>query len=146
MSYQEKRSLVSLFSNVLIFGIYYWYLLQISEQNSPPDELRFWSAAILVLLPVLIVCKLVIHMLFNIVNTIATNEREPAFTDELDRLITLRAVRNFCFVFSAGFFLSMGALAIGMPLRTMFEILLFTVIAAGVTIDLSQLYFYRKGV
>jgi hypothetical protein len=146
MSFQEKRSFVSLFANVAVFTVYYLYLCGLEQPAEPLLQVRFWCAAILISLPVLIVCKIVIHILFSIVNTIATRENEPGFEDELDKLIDLKAVRNFSYVFSAGVLLSLAAPLLNLPLQIFFEILLFTILAAGITLDLSQLYFYRKGV
>lgn len=148
MSYQEKRSIVSLVSNILIFTFYYIYVLQLYQEQSlkSTDDFSFWGAVILIFIPVSIVIKIIIHIVFSIINTIATNEEEPSFSDELDKLIDLKATRNFCFAFLAGFFLSMGSLVIKMPPIVMFNILLFSMIVSGIIIDITQLYFYRKGI
>jgi len=97
MSIQEKKPLVSLVSNLLIFGIYYLLVFRKYNQSgfSSEEELRFWAAVILILVPVLIVAKIVLYILFSIVNTIVTKEQESMLTDELDNLIELKSTRNF---------------------------------------------------
>ena len=147
MSYQKRKSAVSLISNLLIFAIYYGFMLRMERAlpETANETAHFLCSAILLLLPVLILGKLVIHIIFTIINSMLRNEREPAFTDELDKLILLKSIRNFCFVFAAGFFAAIGTVASGADSSVLFHLFLFTIILAGITIDLSQLYFYRKG-
>ncbi len=148
MSIQEKKPLVSLVSNLLIFGIYYLLVFRKYNQSgfSSEEELRFWAAVILILVPVLIVAKIVLYILFSIVNTIVTKEQESMLTDELDNLIELKSTRNFYHAFMIGFFISMGALVLKLPITMMFVILLATIFVAGIVSDLSKFYFYRNGI
>jgi len=148
MSFQEKRSVVSLISNILIFVLYYLQTFHYYQQGNltPADEFSFWGAAILLFIPISIVIKIVIHILFSIINTIATKEKEPSFSDELDKLIDLKATRNLCYAFLTGFFLAMGSLVLKMPSIIMFNLLLFSIILAGITLDISKLYYHRKGI
>jgi hypothetical protein len=148
MTYQVKKSIVSLISDILAFTIYYLYVMQLYNAGnySGDEEFKFWASVILILLPVLIVFKIVVLIFFTIVETIITREKLPSITDELDNLIDLKSTRNFSWVFSAGFFLSMGALVMGMSPTFMFNMLLFSIILAGLMLDISQLYFYRKGI
>ena len=79
-------------------------------------------------------------------NGIVTREIGPFIRDELDRLVDMRSTLNFGYVFLAGFFVAMGALALNMSPKVMFQIFLFTFLVAGMTVDISQIYFYRKGI
>lgn len=101
MSYQEKKHIVSLFSSILIFGSYCFYVyLRYHDAVMEGTELfRFWGAVILILIPVTIVAKIIIEIIFVIINRIATNEAAPAFADELDKQIELRAMRFSYLVF-----------------------------------------------
>lgn len=147
MSYQERKSVVSLISNLLIFAIYYGFMLRMEQKvpENTDETVHFICSAILLLLPVLIFGKLIIHIVFTIINSMLKNEREPSFTDELDKLILLKSIRNFCFVFAFGFFAAIGTVASGAGSSVLFHLFLFMIILAGITIDLSQLYFYREG-
>ena len=148
MSIQEKRSIVSMFSTVLAFVVY--YVIVISKYYdvnfTTAEELKFWAAVILILIPVWIVSKIIIHILFGIINTILTKEYYDWKMDEFDRLIESRASRNFYNVFTGGFLVSMGSLVLGMSPFVMFNIILFSLLTGGIVLDISQLYFYRKGV
>lgn len=147
MSYQEKRNIVSIISTVLITVFYGMYVFQLYQEASrnPATVVSFWGSVILTLIQVLIVFKIIIHIVFNIINKIATNEDEPSLTDERDRLFELKATRNSYYVFMLGFFLSMGTLALDMPPSVMFIVIPSAMIVSCVIGDISQLYFYRRG-
>jgi len=147
MSYQERKSIVSLISTLLIFGSYCLYVYNArSGGNFSSDDLQFWASAILVLIPVSIVAKIIIAIIFSIVHKLATNEAEPAFSDELDKLIGLKAVRTSHYVFVGGFLLSVIAVAFNQPLQLMFVILAVAGFLSEMAGHLTQLYLYRKGV
>lgn len=147
MSFQEKRNLVSLLSNLLISIIYFVYVIQNYVSGSLTDitDFRFLGAVILILIPVQIVGKIILHIFFTIINKIITNEDEPSFSDELDKLIELKAARNSLILFMIGFVISMASLVIGMPIAIMFIILILSLISSEVIWDVSHLYLYRKG-
>jgi hypothetical protein len=83
---------------------------------------------------------------FNIIYRITTNEKEPSFSDELDKLIELKATRNSHYVFILGFLLSMGSLVMDMSPSTMFIILFISGFLSELVGVFTQLYLYRKGV
>jgi hypothetical protein len=110
------------------------------------ETLRFWAAAILILIPVSIVAKIIIAIIFNIIYRITTKEVEPSFSDELDKLIDLKATRNSHYVFTLGFLLAMGSLVLDMTPTTMFIILIFSGFLSEMASVFTTLYHYRKGV
>lgn len=147
MSFQERRTLVSLISTVLITALYSATMAQRYPTGSAyaPDVFRFWGAFFLILIPVSIVARIVIHIVFSILNTIATRENEPSVTDERDRLIELRANQTSTITFSLGFVVAMVALVADQPPSVMFAILLCAGVAAELIGDASRLYSYRRG-
>jgi len=148
MTYQEKKSIVTLISAVLIFGSYCLYMYAQYPGRAPEstETFRYWGSFVLILTLVSIAAHIVISIIFNIVFRITTGEKEPAFQDELDRLIDLKAFRNSFFVFILGFLLAMGALTINQPLQVMFMILIAAGFISDVTGSITRLYHYRKGV
>lgn len=148
MSYQEKKNIVSLIGTILIFGSYCLYMFQRHQEASldQADVFRFWGLFILILIPVSIVAKIIIQIAFNILYRITTNEAEPSFSDELDKLIELKATRNSHYVFMLGVVLSMGSLVMDMPYSAMFIIIILSGFISEVIGYISQLYLYRKGV
>ncbi|WHY86304.1 hypothetical protein QNH39_27695 [Neobacillus novalis] len=148
MTYQEKKSIVSLISAILIFGSFCLYMYpQFPEGGLESTEtFRFWGSFVLILTLVSIVAHIMISIIFNIVFRITTNEKEPSFEDELDKLITLKANRNSFFMFIIGFLLAMGSLVISQPSQLMFLILITSGFVSDVTGSVTKLYHYRKGV
>ncbi|NEW07561.1 hypothetical protein GK047_16260 [Paenibacillus sp. SYP-B3998] len=148
MSYQEKKNIASLIGTLLIFGCYCLYVFQSYPEGSidSTETFRFWGAVILILIPVSIVAKIIINIVFNIIYRITTKEEEPSFSDELDKLIELKATRNSHYMFIFGFLLSMGSLVLHMPPFVMFILLIFSGLASEVVGAITQLYLYRRGV
>ncbi|WP_169088814.1 hypothetical protein [Paenibacillus sp. PL91] len=148
MSFQEKRNIVSLMATLLIFSIYCTYVFQKYQEGSfqTSNDFSFWGAFILILIPVSIVAKIIIHIVFSIVNTIATKEKEPLITDELDRLIALKSTRNSHYVFIIGFLLSMIPLVMEQPPYMMFIILISSGLLSEMVGIITQLYLYRRGI
>jgi hypothetical protein len=148
ISIQEKSTIVSLVTSVVVFAIYAVLVFQRYHAGDfdPADVCRFWGAAILILVPVQIVAQIIAQVVFGAVNLLATQEEYPDFSDEMDNLIELRSTRNLSFAFFAGFFLAVGSLVIdSIPSETMLIILFFAMVAAAIVGDLSKLYYYRRG-
>ncbi len=148
MSFQERRSIVNLVSTILITAFYSAYMVQRFPKGNAysPDVFRFWGAFFLILIPVTVIAKIVIYIVFYIVNTIATREEEPSITDERDQLIELKAIRYSLYGFVFGFLLAMGSLVMEMPPSTMFIILICSGLVSEMVSEISQFYFYRSGV
>jgi hypothetical protein len=148
MSYQERKYVVSLLSSFLIFGLYCWGVyLRYKDTSLEGKELyHFWGAAVLIIIPITMAAKIIIEIIFIIVNRIATKEKEPSFSDELDKLIDLKAMRVSYLIFILGFLLAMGAAVMRMSPSTMFILLLISGFVSEVAGISWRLYLYRKGV
>lgn len=146
MSYQEKNSIVSLSSTLVIFIIYTVIVLNKYTANIPSEEtVRFWAIAILVMVPVQVVIKIFVTIVFNIVNMITTGEMDPGFSDELDKMINLKAVRNSFYGFLIAFFGIMFYMVLGGTVEGMLMGLFGSVIGIGIILEISQIIYYRKG-
>jgi hypothetical protein len=149
MSYQEKRTILSIVSAILIYAGYCLYVFQKYQQGGLElaNDLSFWGATILKTIAIAIVARIIIEIAFNIINTIVTRvEEDPTFDDERDKLIELKASRIIAIVAGIGFLLSMGALVIKMPAYVMINIMFFSMNLGDILGSISQLYFYRRGV
>lgn len=140
--------MVSIISGILLFTLYTLYAINKAEEGSitSSSDFSFWGSFILVLLPVSIVAKIIIHIVFSIINKIATNEDEPGFEDELDKVIELKADRVSLYVFFFGFILSMVPLVTDLPTYLTFLVLILSGFLSDLLGRIAQLYFYRKGV
>jgi hypothetical protein len=148
MGHQEKQSIVSIISSVLIIGIYSMYIYKnyVVGNLEILNDFQFWGKSFLYLIPIAIVVQIVIHIVFAIVNRIITQEDMPDITDERDRLIELKSIRISHWIFIAGFMLSMGSLALGMKPYVMFLTLLSFGFLASLSSEVAKIIYYRKGV
>jgi hypothetical protein len=148
MSFQEKRTLTSLISTLLSSAVYFAVVYQRyqAENFSTVEEIRFWTTVILLYVPIQVVAQIILYIIFYIINVIATQEEEPKVVDELDKLINRKSTLYFYHVFIGGFFLAMATQVLKMSISAMFICLCITMVVAGTILDISQLYFYRRGV
>jgi hypothetical protein len=148
MSYHEKQNIVSIISTLLIFGLYslYVYQVRLAADINLVNDFSFWGSVILILIPVSIVAKIIIYIVFDIIYTITAHEGAPAFSDERDQLIQLKATRNSLYIFMFGFLLAMGSQAVHMPPFVMFVTLVVCGLVSEIVADISMIYFYQRGV
>ncbi len=148
MSYQEKENIVNIFSGLLITGIYSWIVYQrhLHGQYNLTEDISKWGLVLLVFIGVSVVARIIIYIMFYILNYIATREEDAPPEDERDKLIKLKATRNSYYVFSGGFILSVLALALGMPVYGIFIAFAGTGLLAEIVDNSSQIFYYRKGV
>jgi hypothetical protein len=148
MSYQEKKNIVSLVGTLLVFVFYCLYVFERYPEATldSTDTFSFWASVILILIPVSIVAKIIISIVFNIIYRLSTNEKEPSFADELDKIIELKSTRNSHYVFIIGFLLAMGSLVMEMPPYMMFIVLIFAGFVSEMVGVITQIYHYRRGV
>ena len=148
MSFQQRQTIVSLLTTLLLAVIFFGYVLPRYPTGNPYSAavFHFWGVAVVILIPVSVVANIVISIVFSIVYSMATHEEKAAsFADERDRFIEARAFRITVYVFTFGFFLAMGSLVLDMPPSVMFIVLMGSGYVAGLVGSLSQLYLYGKG-
>ncbi|WP_420489167.1 hypothetical protein [Neobacillus vireti] len=147
MTYQEKKSIVSFISAILIFGTYCLYMYpRYPGSLESPETFRYWGYFVLILLVFSIVAHIMISIIFTIIYRITSKEKEPGFADELDKLVDLKANRNSFFIFIIGFLLAMGSLIIYQHSQVMFIILIISGFISDLTGSLTKFYHYRRGV
>jgi len=148
MAQKEKRILVSTLATLVILLV---YSLIVYNRYMVPDpalvhNTGFWAKAFLLLIPVMMVAQIIIHIIFAIVSKIITNEEIPTITDEMDKLIELKAMRVSHWIFILGIVLAMGSQAIGMAPWILFATLAGSMFLACIVEGIVQIWFYRKGV
>lgn len=148
MEFQEKRSMVNLITTPLLFIIYYFYVYAQYQSLGVASgtDISFWAKYILILVPVMIIPKIIIYIIFAIINKIMTGDKITDMEDEMDKLIDLKASRNGSIVFMIGFMLAMVALVSGWSAHSMFIIILGSFMVSGISGEVSMFYYYRKGV
>lgn len=75
----------------------------------------------------------------------AVNSRVPETSDERDRLIELKSLRNAGCAFAAGFFLGALMMALGRPVRLMLDIMAYSQLLMGLALQGSYIFYYERG-
>jgi len=145
---KEKQLLISNLSSLLLMILYslYVYINYFREDPLLIHNTAFWAKAFLILIPILMGVQILLHIAMAIVYKITANEEIPTITDEMDRLIELKAMRVSHWVFIAGFILAMASQAMGMATWVMFPVLIGSMFMAGIIEGMLQIWFYMKGV
>ncbi len=148
MSYQEKQNIVNIFSELLITTIYALiiYQKQLAGDIDLTNNFSLWGVIFLIFIGTSIVARIIIQIIFHIINVIATRNEDIPVEDERDKLIKLKSTRNSHYVFSGGFVLSIMAIAIGMPIYWLFITFIISGLLSEIIDNGSQIYYYRKGV
>ena len=148
MSYQEKQNIVNIFSGLLITAIYAWmvYQRQLQGRFDLTEDFQTWGLIFLIFIGISIVVRIIIQIIFHIINAIATREEDVPVEDERDQLIKLKATRNSYYAFTSGFVLSVLGLAVGMPVHWIFVAFVGFGLIAEILDNGSQIYYYRKGI
>jgi hypothetical protein len=147
MSAHERQTIVSLLTTMALVVFFVGYLLPRYPTGNPyaAEVFHFWGLAFVILVPVSVAANITMRIGFNMAYAMATKQKASPFADERDKFIELRALRIALYVFTTGFALAMGSLAIGMPPSTMFIILMASGYGSGVVSSIAKLYFYRQG-
>jgi uncharacterized membrane protein len=148
MSYQEKENIVNIFSALFITVTYALivYHQHLQGQFDLTEDFSRWGIIFLIFIGVSIIARIIIYIIFSIINTIAMRREEKPISDERDKLIKLKSTRNSHYVFSIGFMLSIIALAIGMPFYGIFIAFIGCCLLSELIDNGSQIYYNRRGI
>ena len=165
MSYQEKRTIVSIVTGALVLAAYCIYAFgQYQSGTVVPGDLKFWARTILIFIGIGIAASIVIQIVFHILLSIATavkrkildeniddKEIEKSIEaemveDEMDKLIDLKSTR-ISFIFAGiGFVAALLSLIFNYPPEVMLNIMFISFSIGSLFEGFTQLYFYRKGI
>lgn len=164
MSYQEKRTITSIFSGVLILAVYCLYAFNPSRLAAlPAGDLKPWASAMLIFIAIGIVTTIIIQIVFHILLSVAlavqakienqeSDDKEIERTiqremveDERDKQIELKAMRIGFAVAGFGFVAALLALVFNYTPVVMLNILFLSFSAGSVLEGAGQLYYYSRG-
>lgn len=148
MSFEEKNSIISLFTAVVVFGSYGFYLSGqfAAGYYDSPDAFTRAGRTILWLIGTGIVVQILSHILFSILFAIVTNDPKPSFrVDERDRQISFRGSKVGYGFSGTGITASMVALAVGWDPVLVFNLVVFSIAAGNILECLVKVVLYRIG-
>ncbi len=143
MAYQVKRSWLTIGTILVGLIIYGGYVL---SQVDTSLTLNQFGMYVLLAVPALMVTQIVGKFMFDIFNRTYEKKEEPKKMDEFDQIIEYKSVRNFSFMFLAGFFVSMLLLWILGTLFAAFMVMFLTLFLSGIVLQISYIVYYSKGV
>ncbi len=165
MSYQEKKTMVSVATGILILAAYCIYAFGRGlPETTAPADLKFWATTMLIFIGIGVVASIVIQIVFHIILSVSIavgkqvstgkcDEKEvekiierETVEDEMDKLIGLKSMRISFAVAGAGFIAALASLVLSFPVAVMLNILFLSFNAGAIFEGIAQLYFYRKGV
>ncbi|MDA3893653.1 MAG: hypothetical protein PF517_18470 [Salinivirgaceae bacterium] len=148
MTYQEKRSIVNIFSGLIIAIIYGLFVFHRHQQGRFDLTLDYkvWGIIFLIFIGVSIIARIIIYIIFHIINTITTKEVEIPISDEREKMINLKARSNAYHTFSLSFIAAFVLLAMGKPFYWMFIVFIISGILSEIVENTSQIYYHRKGI
>lgn len=148
MYQKETRLIFTMFSTLLILGLYMLYVYNKDIAGHPEiiNQAQFWGKSFLIFVPVMIVAQVILHIIFAIINKIVTREDIPTITDEMDKLIELKSLRIFNWVNGIGFLLAMASQAFSMEPWVLFATLFSSCFLAALVSAVAKIMYYRKGV
>ena len=158
MSYNSKRTIVSMVAGLLLIIAYIIYAL--SERAPAADDLKSWAITMLVFIGISVATVVIVQILFHIATAIgiAVKEKErdreiidrrfSAITteDERDKLISLKSSHISFIVVGIGFVAALACLAFGASAVLALHVI-FGSCAVGSTAEgIASVYFNEKGV
>lgn len=165
MSYQEKRTVVTVITGILILAAYCIYAFgKISAGIEAFGDLKFWAFAMLLFIGIGIVANIIIQIIFHILLSIgmaikeqiqngSVNDSEieknleiDMVEDEMDKLIGLKSLRVGFSIAGIGFVAGLVALMMDYSPAVMMNIIFISFSVGSILEGIAQMYYYRKGV
>jgi hypothetical protein len=158
MSYQSRRTVVSLIAGAMLIAAYVIYAL--GSHAPAPDDLRSWATAMLVFIGIGVGALIVIQILFHIAFAIGTaiKEREnndakieriiasSMVEDEREKLIDLKSGHIGYVCAGLGLVAALAALALGMSALFALHILFGSFAVASLAEGCANVYLHERGV
>ncbi len=134
LSFQEKSLWLVLVSLGVVFAGYFALALPLRTADVNPAQVGLFVAAVVVL----VIAQVVGHLLVALV------DRDDR-TDERDRLIALKGMRNAGYVLATGVFLALCTAVLTTGNFATAHVLLASWVIAQMVEIASQLWYYRRG-
>ncbi|MGW8316519.1 MAG: hypothetical protein ACWGNV_13025 [Bacteroidales bacterium] len=146
MYYHEKQNYVNIFSGILITAVFAYIVYQkhLAGSIDITGDYKTWGILMLVFVGISIVARIVIQIIFHIINAIVTREEEIPKKDERDKMIGLKATRNAYYALSGIMVVTILLLAVGMPVYGVFIAFVISGLVTEIVENSSQIFYYRK--
>ncbi len=163
MSYQEKKTIVSVVTGILLLAAYCIYAYVMAGMGAA-DGIKTWATTMLIFVGIGIVASIVIQIVFLILLSVSIAIRKKIrdgevvdkeveisiqremVEDEMDKLIGLKSMRVAFTISGIGLIAALVSLVLGFSAAVMINILFISFLLGAIIEGITQLYYYRKGV
>jgi len=161
MSYQEKKTIVSIISGMFVLVAYCVYVVgKYQSQAVSPNDLKFCGVIMLVFIGIGIAATIIIQILFHIALSVGIAVRErncdekviekeiarTIIEDEMDRLIELKAMRIGLIIGGIGFVAALVSAVFSYSVAVVLNIMFLSFGLGSLAEGAMSLYYYRKGI
>lgn len=165
MSYQEKRTIVSVITGILILAAYCIYAFGKYQSGAiAVDDMKAWASIILVFIGIGVVSSIVIQIVFHILLSISIAVQERVrtgrcddkeiektigaemVTDEMDKLIELKSMKIGFIIAGIGFLTALVTQILNYSPAMLLNVAFISFSAGSMIEGLAQIYFYRRGI
>jgi len=147
MSFSERNIITELLSNAVILVLFIRTLTARHATGAfdGPDGMMIWARMVLWMIPAAIVAGIVVTLLFTAAHRLITGEPHDTLMDERDRLIAGLGWKVTMIVTATGFVACLGALAAGLAVFIVLNLMLASFAAGDTAGNLAKFFAYRRG-
>jgi hypothetical protein len=154
MTYNEKKSLTNIISSILITTIYAVVIYQKYLNGTLDDAniFKFWAIIILIFIPISIVARIIIMIIFHIIESVFQTvkgeeiEDEMDIVDERDKLIQVKSSAISMYVFALGFIVALVTQLFNVSNHVFFIVLIVAGLISDIVSESLIIRYYRRGV
>ncbi len=165
MSYQEKRTIVSILSGAALLTAYCIYAFGQSQAGALGEaDLKSWANTMLVFIGIGVVAVIIIQIVFHILLSISIaagkairhedysdkaiekSIQTEMVEDEMGKLIELKSTQVGYFCAGIGVVAALASLALGYSPVVMLNVLFISFMVSSLLEGFVQLYFFRRGI
>lgn len=148
MSVSLKSTYVYMFTSIVIFAVYGWWVFGVLgvEYFTGEDALVRIGRALSILIVAGYAFEILTVLSWSVFNSVVLKHKKEDFVvDQRDRQITYKSIYNSHFVLCAGIFIAIGAMAMGWSAFWVFNLMVLG-FALSVLMELgSKIYHYKRG-
>jgi len=165
MSYQEKRTIVTMVTGALLLAAYCIYAFgRVRSGLAMAGDLRFWAGTMLTFVGISIAANIVIQIVFHILMAVSFGVKRhmenggcdeasidkhfqtETKEDEMGRIISLKSDRFAFITAGAGFGAGLVTVMLGGSAAALINAVYIGFSLGMLAQGIAQLHFYRKGV
>ncbi len=154
MSYKEKKSLTNIISSVLITTIYAFIMYQryLDGGLDYSSVFKLWAVVILIFIPISIATRIIIMIIFNILESIVQAAKGEELdnnidmVDERDKLIQMKASAISMYIFSLGFIIALIIQLFDVSNHLFFIVMIIAGLITDVVSESLIIRYYRRGI